>query len=60
VLLLCVVLTLFHLGICLEPANEDRRVTERAAALQEATSDINTFWSDARRHHDVVRLQDHV
>jgi hypothetical protein len=57
-LLYCVVLTLFHLGICLDPAVEDRRVAERAAALEEATSDIRTFWSNAHHRHVVVQLQD--
>jgi hypothetical protein len=33
-------------------------VVERVAALEEATFDINTLWSDARRHHTVVWLQD--
>jgi hypothetical protein len=42
----------------LEPVAEDRGVTERAAAFEEATSDINTFWSDAHHCHVVVRLQD--
>jgi hypothetical protein len=54
----CVLLTVFCLGICLDPAAEDRRVGERDAALEGVTSDINTFWSDAHRLHAVVRLQD--
>jgi hypothetical protein len=44
----------------LDPAAEDHRVAERAAALEEATFDICTFWSDARRRHAVVWLQDHA
>jgi hypothetical protein len=42
----------------LDPATEDRRVGERAASLEGVTSDIKTFWSDARHRHAVVWLQD--
>jgi hypothetical protein len=44
--------------IFLDPAAEDRRVSERASALERVSSDTNTFWSSARRRHVVVRLQD--
>jgi hypothetical protein len=44
----------------LDPTVEDRQVAERAAALEEATSDINTFWSDAHHRHAVVQQQDHA
>jgi hypothetical protein len=46
------------LGVCLEPAAKDHRVVEQVAALEEAMSDIKTFWSDTRRRHAVVLLQD--
>jgi hypothetical protein len=42
----------------LDPAAEDRRVSERALALERVSSETNTFWSGARHCHDVVRLQD--
>jgi hypothetical protein len=42
----------------LDPTAEDRRVSERATALEGVSSDINTFWSDARHRHTVVQLQD--
>jgi hypothetical protein len=42
----------------LDPIAKDHRVGERAAALEGVSSDINTFWPDARHHHAVVRLQD--
>jgi hypothetical protein len=54
-----VTFSLFYcLGIYLEPVAEDRQVVERAVALEEAKSDIRTFWSDAHCRHAVVRLQD--
>jgi hypothetical protein len=33
-------------------------MSERATALEGVSSDINTFWSDARHCHTVVQLQD--
>jgi hypothetical protein len=44
----------------LDPAAKDRRVAKRDATLEEATYDINTFWSDSCCHHVVVQLQDHA
>jgi hypothetical protein len=43
----------------LDPAIEDRRVSERVAALERVSSDTNTFWSGTRRRVAVVWLQDH-
>jgi hypothetical protein len=44
----------------LNPAAENHRVIERARALERVLSNANTFWSDARRLHVVVQLQDHA
>jgi hypothetical protein len=46
------------LGICLDHAVEDHRVSERVAALERFSSDTNTFWSSACRRVAVVQLQD--
>jgi hypothetical protein len=51
-------LTLFCVDICLDPVAEDRRVSERVAALERVLSDTNTLWVDARRRGAVVLLQD--
>jgi hypothetical protein len=45
-------------GSCLNPVDEDRRVSERIAALERASTDTNTFWTDSRRHSAIVLLQD--
>jgi hypothetical protein len=42
----------------LDPTAEDHQVSERVIALERVSSDINTFWSDARHRHVVVLLQD--
>jgi hypothetical protein len=39
----------------LDPVAEDRRVSERTAALERVSLDTNTFWVDA-----IVLLQDRV
>jgi hypothetical protein len=44
----------------LDPAGEDRQVSERVAALERVSSDTNTFWVDARRRSAIVLLQDRV
>jgi hypothetical protein len=54
------VLTLYSPGICLDPAAEDRQVSERVAALERVSSDTNNFWVDARLHSAIVLLQDRV
>jgi hypothetical protein len=44
----------------LDPAAEDRRVSERVTALERVSSDTNTFWVDARRCSAIVLLQDRI
>jgi hypothetical protein len=53
-------LTLFCVGACLDPVVEDRRVSERVAALERVSSDTNTFWAKGHRRGIVVLLQDHT
>jgi hypothetical protein len=45
-------------GSCLNPVDEDRRVSERIAAVERASTDTNTFWTDPRRRSAIVLLQD--
>jgi hypothetical protein len=45
-------------GSCLNPVDEDRRVSERIAALEKSSTDTNTFWIDPRRRSAIVLLQD--
>jgi hypothetical protein len=45
-------------GSCLNPVDENRRVSERIAALERASTDINTFWVDPHRCSAIVLLQD--
>jgi hypothetical protein len=45
-------------GTCLHPADEDRRVSERIAALDRVSRDTNSLWADLRRRSAVVLLQD--
>jgi hypothetical protein len=47
-------------GICLNPVDENRRVSERLEALERTYSDTNTFWIDPRRRSSIVLLQDRV
>jgi hypothetical protein len=42
----------------LNPIDENRRVSERVAALERASSDTNTFWIDPRHRNAIVLLQD--
>jgi hypothetical protein len=42
----------------LNPVDEDRRVSDRIAALERASSDTNTFWIDPRHRSAIVLLQD--
>jgi hypothetical protein len=37
------------IGTCLDFAAEDRRVTERNAALEKMSAGVETLWSDPRR-----------
>jgi hypothetical protein len=43
---------------CLHPSDEDRRVSERIAALDRVSKDTNTLWADPWRRSAVVLLQD--
>jgi hypothetical protein len=45
-------------GTCLYPADENRRVAERIAALEKVSKDASSLWADPRRHSVVVLLQD--
>jgi hypothetical protein len=45
-------------GSCLNPFDENRRVSERIVALERASIDTNTFWVDPRHHCAIVLLQD--
>jgi hypothetical protein len=45
-------------GTCLVFAAEDRRVTERNAALEKMSVGVETLWSDPRHQSAIVLLQD--
>jgi hypothetical protein len=45
-------------GTCLYPADENRRVAERIAALERVSKDTTSLWADPRRCSAVVLLQD--
>jgi hypothetical protein len=47
-------------GTCLHPADENRRVAERIAALEKVSKDASSLWADPRCHSTVVLLQDHA
>jgi hypothetical protein len=51
-------MSLHLLGTCLHPANENRRVAERIAALERVSKDTTSLWTDPRRRSVVVLLQD--
>jgi hypothetical protein len=44
----------------LNPVDEDRRVSERIAALERASKDIETLWVDLRHRSAIALLQDHA
>jgi hypothetical protein len=46
------------IGTCLDFAAEDRRVTERNAALERMSTGFETLWSDPRCWSAIVLLQD--
>jgi hypothetical protein len=48
------------IGTCLDFAAEDRRVTERNAALEKMSAGIGILWSDPRCRSAIVLLQDHA
>jgi hypothetical protein len=45
-------------GTCLHPADENRRVAERIAALEKVSKDMTSLWADPRCRSAVVLLQD--
>jgi hypothetical protein len=47
-------------GTCLHPADENRRVAERIAALERVSKDTTSLWADPWCHSAVVLLQDHA
>jgi hypothetical protein len=49
---------LLVIGTCLDFAAEDRRVTERNAALKKMSASVETLWSNPRRRSAIVLLQD--
>jgi hypothetical protein len=51
-------ISLLVIGTCLDFAAEDRRVTERNAALEKISAGVETLWSDPRRRKAIVLLQD--
>jgi hypothetical protein len=46
------------IGTCLDFAAEDRRVTERNAALERMSAGYETLWSDPQHRSAIVLLQD--
>jgi hypothetical protein len=54
----CHLISSIVLGTCLDFAAEARRVAERNTALEKASEGIDSLWSNPRRHHAVVLLQD--
>jgi hypothetical protein len=44
----------------LNPADEDRRISERIAALERVSRYTDTLWVDPRRRSAIVLLQDHA
>jgi hypothetical protein len=46
------------IGTCLDFAAEDRRVTDRNAALEKMSAVVETLWSDPRPRSAIVLLQD--
>jgi hypothetical protein len=51
-------MNLYFLGTCLHPADENRWVAERIAALEKVSKDASSLWADPRRRSAVVLLQD--
>jgi hypothetical protein len=45
-------------GTCLDLVGESRRVSERITALQKAAQGTESLWSNLRRCHAIVLLQD--
>jgi hypothetical protein len=51
-------ISLLIIDSCLDFAAEDRRVTERIAALEKMSAGVETLWFDPRRRKAIVLLQD--
>jgi hypothetical protein len=45
-------------GSCLNPVDEDHRISERIAALERVSTYTNTFWIDPSHRSTIVLLQD--
>jgi hypothetical protein len=45
-------------GTCLDFIGETRRISERIAALERSSGGVESFWSDPRRRHAIILLQD--
>jgi hypothetical protein len=45
-------------GSCLNPVDENHRVSERIAALERASTDTNTFWINLHHRSAIILLQD--
>jgi hypothetical protein len=58
VLVVSLILISYSSGICLNPVNAGRQVSERIAALGRVSSDTNTYWIDLRRRSTIILLQD--
>jgi hypothetical protein len=58
VLVVSHILIFYSLGICLNPVDEGRRVSERIAALERVSLNTNTFWIDPWCRNAIVLLQD--
>jgi hypothetical protein len=58
ILIVAHILIFYSLGICLNPVDEGRRVSERIVALERVSSDTYTFRIDPRRHSAIIILQD--
>jgi hypothetical protein len=60
VLVVSYALISYSSGICLNPVDEARWVSERVATLERVSSDTNTFLIDPRPCSAIVLLQDRV
>jgi hypothetical protein len=46
----------FFAGSCLNPVDENHRVSGRIAALERASTDTNTFWIDPHRRSAIFLM----
>jgi hypothetical protein len=56
----CILMSFRLPGTCLHPADENRRVAERIAALEMVSKDVSSLWADPRCRSAIVLLQDHA